>query len=216
MLTLLEEIVLLTIDERSGKLRSPAGSATGYALAGALFFDLALAGRIDTGTENIQVIDTTPTGKAVTDYFLAALAQRSEKTTVRDWMEEAFRERDYLEQQAIASLVERGILRHETTKMLWVIDVERFPIVNHQPQHHVQLRLAQTILTDTIPDTRDIMLLSLAKACRLLPYILSEEEIESRSQRIATVCQLETISREVTEAIAFVEQRSKLAMNQPF
>jgi len=205
MLTLLEEIVLLTVDERTGKLRSPNGASTGYALAGALFFDLALARRIDTGTENIQVIDATPTGNAITDYFLTAMAKRSGPTTVREWIETAYLEREHLEKEAIASLIQRGILRHEKTKLLWVIDVDRFPLVNDRPQRHVKLRLAETILTDTIPETRDIMLLCLAKACHVLPYILSSEEIEARSQRIDTVCRLETISREVTEAITFLE-----------
>lgn len=211
MLTLLEEIVLLTVDEKTGKLRSPNGFSTGYALAGAVFFDLALAKRIDTGTENIKVIDATGTGNAVTDYFLAAMAKRSEPTPVREWIESAYLEREYLEREATASLIHRGILRHEKTKLLWVIDVNRFPLVDDQPQLHVKLRLAEIILADTIPETRDIMLLSLANACHLLPYVLSSEEIQARSQRIATLCRLETISREVTEAIAFLEDYLNLA-----
>ena len=63
MLTMLEEVVLLAVDERTGNLRSAREYGTAYALAGAVFFDLALARKIDTDTDCIEIIDTTPTGK---------------------------------------------------------------------------------------------------------------------------------------------------------
>ena len=46
-------------------------------------------------------------------------------------------------------------------------------MVDNRPQQHVKLRLAQAILTDEIPDTRDIMLVSIAEPCGLLGYVLS-------------------------------------------
>jgi len=64
MLTMLEEVVLLAVDEKSGGLRSTREFATAYALVGAVFFDLALARRIDTDTESIQIVDKRPTGNA--------------------------------------------------------------------------------------------------------------------------------------------------------
>jgi len=75
-------------------------------------------------------------------------------------------------------------------------------MVDNQPQQHVKLRLAQAILTDTIPDTRDIMLVSIAEPCGLLEYVLSSTQIDSRRERIQLLCTLETISRKVADAIA--------------
>ena len=117
------------------------------------------------------------------------------------WIEEIFHRRDDLEGEALASLIRQGILRHEKSKLLWIIDVERFPMVNNRPQQHVKLRLAQAILTDAIPETRDIMLVSIAEPRGLLGYVLSETQLESRRDRIQMLCHLETISRKVSEAI---------------
>ena len=75
-------------------------------------------------------------------------------------------------------------------------------MVNNRPQQHVKARLAEAILTDAIPDTRDIMLVSIAEQCGLLNYILSDTQLHSRRQRIQTLCNLETISRKVSDAIA--------------
>jgi len=202
VLTLLEEVVLLAVDERSGQLRSAREFGTAYALVGALFFDLALARKIDTGTEDVQVLDATPTGNPALDRLLAEMAGRPEVPTVRDWIEAMFQRRDDLEGYALASLAERGILRHEKSKRFWIVNVERFPLVDNGPHRQLKARLAEAVLTDNIPETRDIMLVSLAAPCGLLGCVLSEAQLTARRERIRLLCTLETISRQVTDAIS--------------
>ncbi len=214
MLTMLEEVVLLAVDEKNGQLRSTREFGTAYALVGAIFFDLALARKIDTDTETILIIDTTPTGNPTVDRVLNEMAKRPELTTVRDWIEELFLRRQDLEGEALASLIAQGILRHEVSKLLWIIDVERFPMVNNRQQQHVKVRLAQAVLTDEIPDTRDIMLVSIADQCGLLNYVLSSAELANRRARIEMLSNLETISRKVTAAILNLDTSLRHAMTK--
>ncbi len=212
MLTMLEEVVLLAVDEFTGDLRSAREFSTEYALVGAVFFDLALARRIDTDTEAIQVIDRSPTGNATLDRVLAGLAAQPQLTTVRDWIEHLFHQRADLEGEALAALTAQGILRHEKSKLLWIIDVERFPLIDNVRQQDVRQRLHETIMRDGIPDTRDIMLVSIAEPCGLLGYVLSDSQLEARRQRIQMLCNLETISRKVTAAIAGLDATLRQAM----
>jgi Golgi phosphoprotein 3 len=214
MLTMLEEVVLLAVDERTGNLRSTREFGTAYALVGAVFFDLALARKIDTDTETIHIIDTTPTGNATLDRVLAEMAKRPDLTTVRQWIEEIFLHRRDLEGEALFSLIASGVLRHEKSKLLWIIDVERFPLVNDKPRQHVKTRLAHAILSDEIPDTRDIMLVSIAEPCGLLPYVLSDHQVENRQERIRVLSNLETISRKVTAAILSLDSAMRSAMSR--
>ena len=214
MLTMLEEVVLLAVDEQTGHLRSTREFGTAYALVGALFFDLALARKIDTDTEAIHIVDRTPTGNATLDRVFEGMADKPQLTTVRDWIEEIFLRRDDLEGEALGSLIAQGVLRHEKSKRLWIIDVERFPMVNNQPQQHVKSRLAQAILTDSIPDTRDIMLVSIAEQCGLLGYVLNDNQLKSRRERIQTLCALETISRKVSDAIAGLDTSRQLSIGK--
>src|SRR5215831_18924714 len=88
MLTMLEEVVLLAVDEKSGGVRSTREFATAYALVGAVFFDLALARKIDTDTESIRIIETTPTGNSTLDRILADMTKRPDLKTVKKWIEE--------------------------------------------------------------------------------------------------------------------------------
>jgi hypothetical protein len=214
MLSMLEEVVLLAVDEKNGGLRSTREFATAYALVGAVFFDLALARRIDTDTESIQIVDATPTGNATLDRVLSDMAKRTDLKTVKEWIEEIFHRKDDLEGEALQSLIAQGILRHEKSKLLWIIDVERFPLVNNKPQQHVKLRLAQAILSDDIPGTRDIMLVSIAEPCGLLHYVLSESELAARRARIQMICNMETISRKVSDAIVSLEASLRQAMTK--
>lgn len=214
MLTMLEEVVLLAVDETTGGLRSTREFGTAYALVGAVFFDLALAGKIDTDTEAIEIVNRTTTGNATLDRVLGAMAARPQITSVRGWIEEIFHARQDLEGEALRSLIDRGILRHEKTKRLWIIDIERFPIVNNRPQQHVKQRLAEAILTEAIPDTRDIMLVSLAEPCGLLGFVLSPAQLAARRRRVETLCGLETISRKLTAAIADLDSTMRQVMTK--
>jgi hypothetical protein len=214
MLTMLEEVVLLAVDEKTGGLRSSREFATAYALVGAVFFDLALAGRIDTDTESIHIVDTKPIGNATLDRVLSDMIKRADLRTVRQWIEEIFHRRDDLEGEALQSLIAQGILRHEKSKLLWIIDVERFPLVNNQPLQHVKLRLAQAILSYAIPQTRDVMLVSLAEPCGLLQYVLSDSELAARHTRIQMLCNMETISRKVRDAIVSLEASLRQSMTK--
>lgn len=212
MLTLLEEVVLLTIDPKSGRLRGGSHYSVRYALAGAVLFDLALAGRIDTDTATIAVTSKVPTGDPIQDRLLAYLANHDGPCAVRDCVEHVFREREDLEGEALARLVERGIIRHETIKRLWVIDRNRFPLVDGAPQQLVSARLAKAVLGDEIPDIRDIMLVSLASACGLLGVVLATGQIDARADWIRTLSTIETISRNVGAAItALIEDLARSA-----
>ena len=202
MLTLLEEVVLLTIDPRTGQLSGDRQYSVPYALAGAVLFDLALAGRIDTDIDAISVLSVAPTGNPIQDEMLAELGGQSAPQSVRGWVEQTFRERKDLEERALAQLVERGLIRLETTRRLWVVEIHRFPLVDGKPQQLVKERLAHAILSDEIPPVHDIMLVSLADACGLLTGVVTDAQREARAERIEALSNLETIARNVSSAIA--------------
>jgi hypothetical protein len=202
VLTLLEEIVLLAIDPHTGCLRGDQQFSVPYALTGAALFDLALAGRIDTDVDQVHVIDRTPTGNVLQDELLAELSAVAATMSVRDWVEQAFRVHKDLQDRALAQLLERGVIRHEKTRRLWVIEVQRFPLVDGKPQQLAKERLVHAIVGDGIPATRDIVLVSLVAACGLLNLVITPEQQDARARRIETLCTLETISRDVSGAIA--------------
>ncbi|MFM2125584.1 MAG: hypothetical protein RL328_2035, partial [Acidobacteriota bacterium] len=110
MLTMLEDVVLLAVDEKTGRVQTSQGYGTGYALAGAVFFDLALAKKIDTDTEGVVILDQTPTGTAILDKAMQTMAKLPEKKTVRAWIEELKQLELVFEVAAFVAFVIVGIL----------------------------------------------------------------------------------------------------------
>jgi hypothetical protein len=143
---------------------------------------------------------------------LADLAGQSGARSVSDTVEQLFDQRADLEDEALGLMTARGIIRNETTRLLWVIDRERFPLVDGKPQQSVTVRLAQAVLGDDIPDVRDIMLVSLAHASGLLDVVLAPAQIESRAEWIESLSKIETISRNVSAAITELRKNIQRGM----
>ena len=77
MLTLVEEIVLLMIDDK-GSFIPVRETAVDYSIAGATLMGLAFANRIDTDSVHLTVIDSSETGSALLDRALALITSSEE------------------------------------------------------------------------------------------------------------------------------------------
>ena len=78
MLTFAEEIVLLLLDDKSGKFVPTPIWSRKCALAGAVLMDLALHGRIDTDLRKLVVVDRSPVGDDLLDPILATIVAEQE------------------------------------------------------------------------------------------------------------------------------------------
>lgn len=200
MLGFVEEIVLLQLDEH-GKLVELPLSAADVVLAGAALMELALRSKVDTDLNRFFVVDREPTGDEILDDALSALVSDGNEATTSAAIElialNAGRYRDV----ALKRLVEKGVLREEEGRFLWVFHTRRYPVIDDTEQREVRTRLRQLILTDEIPDPRDVVLLCLIDACGLLGLVLSLDEIATRRERIEQLARLDLIGQAMTKAV---------------
>ena len=200
MLGFVEEIVLLQLDERGRLIELPL-SAADVVLAGAALMELALRNKVDTDVNRFFVVDREPTGDEILDDALNTLvAAGSDATTSAAIERITLNARSYRD-IALKRLVERGVLREEEGRFLWVFHTRRYPVIDDTEQREVRARLRQLTLTDEIPDPRDIVLLCLIDACGLLGLVLSLDEIALRRQRIEQLTRLDLIGQAMTKAV---------------
>ena len=200
MLGFVEEIVLLQLDERGRLIELPL-SAADVVLAGAALMELALRNKVDTDVTRFFVVDREPTGDEILDDALNTLvAAGSDATTSAAIERITLNARSYRD-IALKRLVERGVLREEEGRFLWVFHTRRYPVIDDTEQREVRARLRQLILTDEIPDPRDVVLLCLIDACGLLGLVLSLDEIALRRQRIEQLTRLDLIGQAMTKAV---------------
>lgn len=195
-----EEILLLLLRDEGGKFVAVPGIALDNALAGGVLMDLALENRIDTDPERLILIDPTPVGDSLLDPTLAAIADGEQRDALY-WVGQTALRAAEIRRQALSRLVERGILEHDEGRFLWMFRSRRYPIIDGRTEREVKLRILGVLLSDDIPDPRDIVIIGLADACGLLPRLLPKGEYDKARARIDQVRKLDLIGQATSRAI---------------
>lgn len=200
-LTMPEEILLLLLDDETGKPVGLPGPASDLALAGAILMELALAGRIDTDLDRLLVVQKRPTGDAVLDGVLERLSAAGTVRTSRWWIQDLARTGAALRAMVLERLVAGGVLRRIEDRFLWVFPERRYPKAEGRAETaEVRRRLRGVLLEDDIPDPRDALLIGLARSTGLVPLVLSEDEMAQAASRVEQVAGLEELSRSLSAA----------------
>jgi golgi phosphoprotein 3 len=202
MLGFVEEILLLQLDDSQGKFVNLPMSAADVVLAGAALMELALANRVDSDLEQLILVDPTPTGDDILDDVLKRLAEPGGELTADAVLERLSVNGEKYQEMALKRLIAKGVLREENGRFLWVFRTRRYPVVDDSEQREVRARLRQLLLTDEIPDPRDVVLICLIDACGLLGLVLSPDEIAQTKTRVEQLSRLDLIGQAVTKAVA--------------
>ncbi len=213
MLRFPEEIILLLLDDEGGNfVRVPEWSMQ-CALAGAVLMDLALENRIDTDTEQLILVDSTPVGDDLLDPTLARIAEATEAHDTRFWIQDTAQRAYQIRERVLERLVDHGILHVRDDSFLWVFQSRRYPAVDGKADREVKLRIMEVLFSDEIPDPRDIVIVCLAEACGIFRELLSRRELEHATARIEQVRKLDLIGQAVTQAVWDIETSLALTMH---
>ena len=129
MLTFVEEIVLLALDDKKGKFVDLPPLALDQALAGAALLELAFQNRIDTDLTHLTLVSDKATGDKMLDPILREIAGAKDKKDAKYWVGVISADGEKIRDAALARLVERGVLKQEEKKFLWVIPGRRYPMI---------------------------------------------------------------------------------------
>jgi golgi phosphoprotein 3 len=199
-LTLVEELALLTLDDKTGRQIDLPLNALGYGLAGAIILDLSLVGCVDTDLHQLTVVNSTPTGDALFDPWLSRFQAELQPKSVMFWLREMALQQDEIHQAAVERLIQRGILRREERRLMWVFSVRRYPVVDGRETTEVRTRLTRLILGNDLPSLRDAILLSLIHGCRLSNHFFAGLNLDAYKTRVETLASTELVGREVSAA----------------
>ena len=208
MMTLTEALLLLLSDE-DGTPLAVHQDILDCALAGAVLMDLGFAGRIDTDLEGLFVSDATLTGDPVLDSVLARISAGAENQATGTWIRKLMTGMtDTVHDRALASLEVRGILERRRGLLAW-------------PSRHVidagwlrraRQDVAGVLLSQDIPDPREVALVSLTDACGVLPDILTPPQFRRAKRRIDQLRRMDLVGREVAGEVAEIERATLRAV----
>ena len=211
MITFVEELLVLLIDEDRGALINVPERTLNYTLSGAALLELAMADRIDTDATSVSIVDPTPLGDDLLDPILADLVReidsRAESGAPEFWVRRVAQDAEALRERATARLVSRGILEVDDAGLpslsRFVFRARRYCAAD-QAQQEIHLRLMGILFGNDLPGPRDAAIISLANACGVFQRILSADEYEEVRPKIDLYARLDRVGRAVANAIQVV------------
>jgi len=198
-LTLAEELALLALDDDTGKVIDLPAFALESALAAAIVMELSLEGRIDTDPEKLWVIQPHMTGDPILDGALSQIVKEKAPQPAAHWLRHFARPQ--LEDDVIARLVARGIVRSEERRLLWVFKTRVYPPASGLEEKEVRTRILALLEGNDIPSPRDALLVGLMRSSGILRRLLSAADYERLRERIDHLAQLEHVSRELSSTL---------------
>lgn len=205
-LTLAEQLLLLALDDETGKLLPLPDRALDYALAGAVLADLARIGRISINKDTLSVVDPNPVQSMPEDLGLLDLNQAA-PSTLKGALAHLAGDAHGLRKRVTEQLVSKGVLREEDREFLWVFHFSRYPLADSGTENAIKQRLRNRIRSGEVSLTdRDHVLIALIHACQLDDLLLSKEEQDSCRDRIIDIVSSDRIGQAVTDCIAEIQK----------
>ena len=198
-ISLIEELLLLTLEDSGGEFDSVPEIYLNCGMAGAALMDLSLRGRLDSDLSGVFVVDATPTGDATLDRVLATIAREPERLAAREWISRLSHEAPKMREAALANLCALGVLRQSDHAFLWVLKERRYPVVEGQERTEAKKRILALLYNDDLPSPEDVSLTSLAEACFIFERILSPKEFVRVKPRIRQIARMDLIGGEIAE-----------------
>ena len=200
MLTVTEDMLLLTLQRDGGRFPGSSRATLRHALTGSALLDLELANRIDTDLEHLEAVDPTPTGKLFLDPMLATIANSDRARDIWDWLQALVPEHgDAIREHALAGLVEQGILGYRKRSFLGL----RAPRYRQTGETDARERIASVLFSeDEIPNPQDIALICIADACDLLHSLFRKKRLKGTTARLQQLRKMDLVGGGTVAQIA--------------
>lgn len=173
-LSLAEGLMLIALDDDEGRLLAAAEHSIDQGLVAILILELSLIKRVGFEGDKIIIKDATGTGNKVLDGVLKALGGggKSMADTVRD-ITPLF---ETIQDDIIEMLVQRGILKVESTKLLWIPVSERMDNANYAFEQEIRDTLMAVVNKGQKPTAAIVILMSMIANCKMLEEVFREKD----------------------------------------
>lgn len=172
-LSLAEGLYLIVLDDEEGRLLSAAERTYVPGLLSAAILELYLMGKVSLEDSTIKVVDTSGTGNGILDKILNQL---NSETKFTDELNELTPHFGDIRMDMDQLLVQRGILRREETKLLWIPLSERMDNANYAFEQEIRNVLQAMVFQNAKVTPSFVILLSLIYDCKILDEVFHDKD----------------------------------------
>lgn len=202
--TLAHDLFLLSLAEGRRTRRQQVA----FGLAGSVLADLALAGRIDLGSQAVVVRSTAPTGQPSPDWALAEIAGDKPRQT-RRWVEKL---RGETGKRTVSELLAAGVVRDEQGRFLGFTS-HRYPEPDTRQTDRLRADLVDLVSggRSAARDLRLVTLVSLIQATGLGGHVLPGVPKRQLKQRVTELEAGADPSQAIRKAVESAYTRAAVA-----
>jgi golgi phosphoprotein 3 len=171
-----------------------------------LLAELALMGKIGVDDKKkLELLDCTLCGDELLDRTLTKIVHSDRLRKMTHWVKLFGSNSKKTYNELGERLVEKGILKKEPRKYLWVIPSEAFPEKDASAKYLIKNRLRSVVLTGKKPEPDVLALLSLVRACNMLDSIFTKDELKMARKLVDQKIQDQAIGKEVAATLQEIE-----------
>ncbi len=207
-LDLLEEFLLIALDDEKGQFVIDS-THLHYGFGGAILLELALRDKISIEGDYVNLKDSAYVKEVALNKTLDLLKESTKQKKIKDWINVLAKKAGELKQDTLQRLINKGILKKEEHKILWIIPYNKYPTSDLSPENKVRERLNNVMLKGAQSEPRDIMLLSLIEVSDLTREAFRDKEdykvVKSKIKKVTEDVQISgAINKSIREIQAAI------------
>ncbi|XEO76788.1 hypothetical protein WKT22_01815 [Candidatus Lokiarchaeum ossiferum] len=217
IMILAEEVLLLALDDESGKLSGTSAPYINYAIAGSLLTDLALMGRIAFETMKkdkivVQIIDDQLTQDPLLDKALIIIQEYSKERKIDKIVHLLIRKYSEFREGLFSRLVEQGILERVEKLRLKIFKYVRHPVINPSPKDAILVDIQDFIVDDKHPSDRIVGLLAIIGATEMIGTVFAKEYRKRAKKKISAIIDSDLIGSHLKSIIQSIHAAVAIAV----
>lgn len=172
-LSIAEGFYLIALDDEEGRILAAAEKTVVPGVIAACILELYLLKKIKLTGGNVSVIDTIGTGNGILDNVLKKLQTGPSFIDQVKSMTGKFKD---IQDDLNALLVQRGILKKEETKLLWIPLSDRMDNANYAFEQEIRNNLKAIVFKSAKPSPAFTVLFSLIDDCNILDEVFRDKD----------------------------------------
>ncbi|MEP1097133.1 MAG: GPP34 family phosphoprotein [Cyclobacteriaceae bacterium] len=172
-LSIAEGFYLIALDDEEGRILAAAEKTVVPGVIAACILELALMKKISLAGGKVFVQDKVGTGNGILDSVLNKL---TDDKTVPDEIKGLTGKFKDIQEDLNSLLAQRGILRKEETKLLWIPLSDRMDNANYAFEQEIRNQMKAIVFKSAKPSPHFVILFSLIYDCGILSEVFRDRD----------------------------------------
>ncbi|MEM5816540.1 MAG: GPP34 family phosphoprotein [Desulfitobacterium hafniense] len=201
MLTLMEEVLLISLNEEKGNFSFTASTFIDYCLTGAILMELEHLQRIRVSNKTVEVLDARPLNNQRLELALHQMDSSERHRPPEHWVAKLRSTLKGLRKSLLEEMADKALLREEEQQGFLFFTSTRYPVRDERARKDILDRIHRVLLRGENPDRKTAKLIGLLYASGILPYLVDKGERKEAKKRAKDITKDDILANAVKKAV---------------